>query len=204
MGDIADPTPGLDPEGREETLGRVLYTARNAQGVSIEQLALQLRIDSRFVEALEEDRLDVFAAPVFVRGYLRQLAVRLGLEYEDLLARYNAATGEEKPPIEYTRPVSRPRRAIPRRIIVTLILLLGAAAIGFRWINRDAIMDWLSWEARVATQACEGTGRDLTELEEIPGPGVPADPMMHDSGDAAGMTQALSVETGHRERSGSG
>ena len=79
------------PIDETASLGSVLSMAREAYGLSIEQVAAELRIEYRFLEALEQDRLDMFSAPVFVKGYLKHVANRLGLQYEDLLARYGPA-----------------------------------------------------------------------------------------------------------------
>lgn len=171
MADIADPNGVTPPEEPEPTLGRVLSKARQARGLSIEQVALQLRIDPVFVQALENDRVDVFAAPVFVRGYLRHLADRLGLELEDLLARYAEATDAENPSVTVTRPVAGYRRRWVVRLVAALIVLLSALAVWFTWVNRDWLLNFLTFEERATTRAPKAIGEGYEPAGVITGSG---------------------------------
>ena len=62
--------------------GAVLRQAREAAGMSIEQVASQLRMTVRGVANLEADDWDSLGAPVFVRGQLRSYARLLGVDIE--------------------------------------------------------------------------------------------------------------------------
>lgn len=93
-----------------ETLGSILATARERLGLTVEQMAAELRIESRLLEALEEDRFEALPAPVFVRGYLRHLANRFGLEYDELLHRYTGQTDTQDAPVTYSEPISEESR----------------------------------------------------------------------------------------------
>src|SRR3954469_4756370 len=75
------------PEKR--SVGETLREARNAQSLSLEQVATELRIERPQLEALEADRFERIGVPVFAKGYLRQYGTRLGLDPRDLLARYS-------------------------------------------------------------------------------------------------------------------
>lgn len=76
------------PEPKDWTIGQMLKGAREDLKLSLEEIAGELRIGAHFLEALEGDDFDVFSAPVFAKGYLRQYGNRLGLRSADLLAQY--------------------------------------------------------------------------------------------------------------------
>ena len=82
-------TPEEDrPEEESSSVGAMLRAAREEKELSVEQLAAELRIEPRFLNALEDDSFEEFPAPVFTKGYIRQYAQRVGLDYADLLAEY--------------------------------------------------------------------------------------------------------------------
>src|SRR5262252_3952329 len=78
------------PEKR--SVGETLRAARNAQGLTLEQVATELRIEQPQLDALENDRFERIGVPVFVKGYLKQYGTRLGVDPRDLLAQYYQQT----------------------------------------------------------------------------------------------------------------
>jgi len=81
----------LDEEASEPkdlTIGQMLKGAREDLELSLGVISTELHIEPRFLQALEEDNLEVFSAPVFTKGYLRQYGKRLDLRESDLLAQY--------------------------------------------------------------------------------------------------------------------
>ncbi len=75
--------PVLTPPG-----GR-LRAARELQGLPLDQVVSALRVEKKLLEAMEANRFEVFDAPVYARGYLRQYAKFLGLSVEDMLAEFD-------------------------------------------------------------------------------------------------------------------
>jgi len=75
-------------EPKDLTIGQMLKGAREDLKLSLEAISTELHIEPRFLQALEEDNLEVFSAPVFTKGYLRQYGKRLDLRESDLLAQY--------------------------------------------------------------------------------------------------------------------
>ena len=66
--------------------GAQLLAARREQGLSLGDVARQLKLSVRQVEALERDEYQAFPGPVFVRGFLRNYAKLLQLDAEALVA----------------------------------------------------------------------------------------------------------------------
>src|SRR5512142_344861 len=72
-------------------IGERLRTARQARGLTIQQAVSATRIKAKYLTALEEGDLDAFLSPVQLRGFLRNYAVYLRLDADDLLASFDAA-----------------------------------------------------------------------------------------------------------------
>jgi cytoskeleton protein RodZ len=74
-----------------ESLGEWLREEREARSVSIEEIASATKIVPRYLEALESDRLDLMPGGFFIKGIIRAYAGAVGLDAEEVLARYKAA-----------------------------------------------------------------------------------------------------------------
>ena len=70
--------------------GARLRAKRESMGLSAEQMADKLRLDVRYIVALEQDNHADIAAPVFVRGYLRSYAALLQLPADAIVECYAA------------------------------------------------------------------------------------------------------------------
>jgi cytoskeleton protein RodZ len=130
-----DETRGLSndaaPNG-EPSVGQRLRTARLAQPLSLAQISAQLRIEQQFLLSLEQDRLDVFSAPVFAKGYLKQYGNLLGLDERDLIAQYYRQVDVPDVPVVGHKPIRLRDEDQIRHWIVSGLVLLGLAA-GFVW-----------------------------------------------------------------------
>ena len=91
------------------SLSELLRSAREAHGLSYDEVARATRIRAKYVEALEEGRFAELPGEVYTRGFLRNYALYLGLSYADVLAAYEAAVngGRNRP----SRPVPVPLAA---------------------------------------------------------------------------------------------
>ncbi|MDH4194710.1 MAG: DUF4115 domain-containing protein [Nitrospirota bacterium] len=68
-----------------ETLGGFFQHARERQGLSLEQVASQTRIQQRHLHALEEEDYASLPAKVFTKGFVRSYARTLGLDEDEAL-----------------------------------------------------------------------------------------------------------------------
>lgn len=71
-----------------DELGSLLREAREAKGLTLAEAQQATRINSSFLEALEDGRYDLLPTQVHVRGYLRNYAKYLELDPKPLLDRY--------------------------------------------------------------------------------------------------------------------
>jgi len=80
-----------------DELGTLLREAREAKGVTLADVQEATRINSRYLEALEESQYDVLPSEVHVRGYLRNYSRYLGLDPKPLLDRYELNRDDRQP-----------------------------------------------------------------------------------------------------------
>jgi flagellar biosynthesis protein FlhG len=57
-----------------EFSGEVLRKVREAQGVELSDVTARTKIPRSHLEAIEDERFDVLPAPVYVRGFLGEIA----------------------------------------------------------------------------------------------------------------------------------
>jgi cytoskeleton protein RodZ len=108
-------------------LAKTLAAARAAHGLTIEEIATELRIEPRLLHALEQCRFEELGPPVFAKGYLKQYGNRLGLKYADLLAEYYRLVDPKEVTLAPSRTIKlRDERQITVWIIAALALALLA------------------------------------------------------------------------------
>jgi transcriptional regulator with XRE-family HTH domain len=74
-------------------LGERFRAAREARGLTLSEVAEEIRIRSVYLSAIEEENWSAIGAPVYTRGFLRTYARFLGIEPEEAVAAFNTATG---------------------------------------------------------------------------------------------------------------
>lgn len=105
--------------------GAVLSRERGARSLSLERIAAATRIRRRYLEALEEWRLEDLPGPVYARGYLRAYAEHLELDPRPLLAAVGGAPPERHGSLSLGRLAPR----LPAGLAVTSPLLAGAGLV---------------------------------------------------------------------------
>jgi transcriptional regulator with XRE-family HTH domain len=68
------------------TVAEQLRTSREAQGLTVYQVAEITKIRTDHVRALEEGKYEAFAAPVYIRGFVRTYAALLKLDVPGMMA----------------------------------------------------------------------------------------------------------------------
>ncbi|PTR13941.1 cytoskeleton protein RodZ [Nitrosospira sp. Nsp2] len=105
FGEIAEPKPAQTESGP----GQSLRAGRLERGLSIEDIARQLRLSVRQVTALEEDDYSKVASGTFLRGFVRNYAKLLQMDAAPLLQRLE----QSLPPPPPTQTISYPIEGIP-------------------------------------------------------------------------------------------
>jgi len=76
--------------------GERFRAAREARGLSLSDVAEQIRIRSVYLGAIEDGNWSAIGAPVYIRGFLRTYGRFLGLDTEEIVAEFN---GEASTPV---------------------------------------------------------------------------------------------------------
>lgn len=116
-----------------ETVGQFLRRHRSAKRMSVEEISRATRVPMSSVERIEADRFDELPGEVFVRGFLKSYAVAVGIEPEEVLARYTAsrrvAWVTPLPISSPTRPARGRRYGVAIAFVLLLILFTLALSI---------------------------------------------------------------------------
>jgi cytoskeleton protein RodZ len=91
------------------SFGENLRRERELRGIELAEIAAATKIGTRFLDALEQGRMDILPGGMFPRAFLRQYAAFVGLDVERTVADFVRA--QENRPSE--APASHERR--PRR-----------------------------------------------------------------------------------------
>jgi cytoskeleton protein RodZ len=122
---MTEPDAESAPErGSEQPLaprspGAALLAERRNQGLSLGDIARQLKLSVRQVEALERDEYSSFSGSVFVRGFLRNYAKLLRLDPDRLVEAAGASIAPVRlhQPAVMETPMSAPDHERRRRIL---------------------------------------------------------------------------------------
>jgi cytoskeleton protein RodZ len=122
-----------------DNLGVRLRQAREAQELSVDAVAAELRISAKALTALEECRFESLGPAVFAKGYLKQYGARLGLDVAGLLADYQRTAGDPGIEIAPSKAIKlRDERQILFWIAACVVLLLIAGGLAaWWWLGRD-------------------------------------------------------------------
>jgi cytoskeletal protein RodZ len=71
-----------------ERIGEMLKRAREVRGLSIEKLSKELKLNSRYIQALEARDYDQLPGDTYIRVYLRSICVYLSLNPDEILRRF--------------------------------------------------------------------------------------------------------------------
>ncbi|MGM9905352.1 helix-turn-helix domain-containing protein [Lactobacillus sp.] len=84
-------------------IGEQLRKAREAKGLSISDIEKATKIQSRYLEAIENNEFDKLPGDFYVRAFIRQYAQIVGLDGKELLSQYQGEVANE-----VTNEVSQP------------------------------------------------------------------------------------------------
>lgn len=122
-----------------ESVGETLARARTALGLSIEDVAQQLKYGARQIEALEQGRFDRLHGATFARGMVRSYARLVKLDPQPLLARIADRVAKPAPivsSVPFRRPIpfsNRARRSTLAYVVLTIVIFAVGAIVAVEW-----------------------------------------------------------------------
>ncbi len=123
-------------------VGAQLRAARLKQGRTIEDVASELHMHVKQIDALEAERFDQFPSVAFVKGYVRSYARVLGMEPEPLVEAVDRA-GIDEPQWTTHAPLESAR---PNRWLVgagTVVVVALVAGLSLTWLIGSGAWDQL-------------------------------------------------------------
>lgn len=126
---------------QEYAIGAVLRTAREAQGLSVQDAAQHLRLMNRQIVAMETEDFVSLGQPVFARGFVRNYARLLGLDPQALLQAMGGAHVEPVDIVQAQAVVLPGSWLTSGWLIAGLLalLVLTVVPIGlYAWLDSDA------------------------------------------------------------------
>ncbi len=123
---------------RAPHVGEILQTARERKGVDLSRAERETKIRARHLMALESGEIAALPAPVYAKGFLRNYSSYLGLDADEMLARWrkeidqprSADTPSVKPP---PQPITSPSRGL--KLTSGLVVALVLATIVFAFVG---------------------------------------------------------------------
>jgi cytoskeletal protein RodZ len=167
--------------GRMSSVAEQLRQARQAQNLTIQQVAEITKIRSDHIRALEEADYNVFSAPVYIRGFTRTYSTLLKLDVPQIMKALDAELGQTKKFSEQPSRSNRRKGLLdflmlqlskldPRKALVGLgiLVLVGGMAAG-----------WLAWRHYQKRDPLKGLKPGVYQStqhlsgETLPLPGTP-------------------------------
>ena len=159
-------------------VGEELREARNALGVSLEDAATQLRINKRYLQALEEGRVKDLPGAAYAVGFVRSYATALGLDPDEAVRRFRDVSGTavtKSGELVFPEPV--PRRGIPTGVLAALglALAMGGYIAWYQWSGRgERVVDAVPPLPPRLERAADATAPRETPTAPVAEPPAPA------------------------------
>lgn len=77
-------------------LGEILRKTRTDQGLTASEVAKAILTKVQIVEAIEEERFDIFSASIYAKGFIKHYAEHLGLDARPMIEEYLATLPKKR------------------------------------------------------------------------------------------------------------
>jgi cytoskeleton protein RodZ len=124
------------------TAGEQLRAAREAKGLSLEDIASQTRIPRRHLESLEESDWSRLPAPTYSIGFAKSYASAVGLDRTEIGDQLRNEMGGSRP--EYSTPAevfepADPARTMPRWLVLGALAAIVLVVSLMMWLNNRSL-----------------------------------------------------------------
>jgi cytoskeleton protein RodZ len=171
------------------SLGQWLYQRRLALGLTIPSLARRLKVQGRYIEALERDDIASLPGQPYISGYVRSLAIAMELDQQEAMARLQAIVCHPKT-IRVSKSLNFPMPSVERRLpisaIISASLAISIAAYAYWYATKSADMGRPLLSPVADLEASSDAHPEQAHLTPAPGPLQPLGvPSLAESVDAA-------------------
>jgi cytoskeletal protein RodZ len=162
------------------TVGQRLREAREAKGLSVEDIAAQTRIPTRHLTSLEESDWEKLPAATYSIGFAKNYAAAIGLDRNEIGDQLRAEMGGSRPPAAYAEVYEAvdPARTMPKGLVIGALALLAVLVLGLSWLSNRSMK----------------AEQPAAEAAEVTPPAVAAAPAAESSPAPAGVVVITATE----------
>ena len=122
------------------SIGKRLKETREEKNISLRVVQDNLKIRTRYLEALENDNFDIIPGEAYVRAFIKSYANFLGIDHQELLSEYQKLKNQENQLFEEmdekeTESSFRTRNKTLLSSIIILILIIIIAFLAYYIFN---------------------------------------------------------------------
>src|SRR5574344_2127736 len=186
---MLDSKSPIDDKAPDETLGSYLTRARNAAGLTREDLAQTTRIPPNLLAGIEDSDWKKFPVEAYVRSYINTLCTKLGLDRKKVLnwfsveygSSYSADSVPKIEDISAPSSVKRIRESAASGNSKTIPILLVVLGIAFLAIMNFMKKNEGSEQPAVPPVASSAAAEDTTAMDSAAAAGMMLDSAAQDS-----------------------
>ena len=125
------------------TVGERLRAAREAKGLSLDDVATQTRIPRRHLESLENSEWDKLPAPTYTIGFAKSYASAVDLDRMEIGEELRSEMGGSRAPTasaDVFEPAD-PARTMPRSLVFAAIVAVILVIVVMSWLSNRSLHD---------------------------------------------------------------
>lgn len=135
----------IEDKRPDERLGSYLARAREAKGLSVEELATVTKLTVKNITLIESGDWKAFPVEAYLRGYLHSICVKLNLDSKRVLDYYSGETGAKfssllspspAKPVKPAAPVDEEHKPHSKAVPVVVVLLGLAFVVGTHFMKK--------------------------------------------------------------------
>lgn len=175
--------PQRDPVEPSRAIGEALADRRRSLGLSVEDLAAQLKFMPRQIEALERGAFERLPGPAFVRGMIRTYARAVNLDAAPLLERLTPVCTEPVDSLAafVNQPVPITERSHGMNLLygaLSVVIAIVIGAVAWEWWMPKADEDRLTFVKPVEERAAAAPAPVAVAATQLPvvTAAIPAEP----------------------------
>jgi cytoskeleton protein RodZ len=176
------------PADHLPTVGDELRMRRESSGATIRDVAEAVRIQRRYLEALETGHLEDLPGTVYALGFLRTYAEYYGFNGDEFVSRFKEETEGKRRQQDYVLPEPIEEARVPTAAIVVVAIVLAVAAY----------VTWYSLRpdgGETVSAVPEVPAHLATLVEDAPAASAPGEPAQGEAAPAGSGAETPAVET---------
>jgi cytoskeletal protein RodZ len=173
-----DPEPEPIPEEQLEAelppVGERLRAAREAKGLSLEDLAAQTRIPQRHLASIETGDWENLPAPTYTIGFAKNYAAAVGLDRTEIGNQLREEMGGQRfasNAADVFEPAD-PRRTMPKSLVIGAIAAVFVLIVLMTWLNNRSLQP----SDQSAQQTAQAPSPQAAPAAQAPTPAPAAGP----------------------------